>query len=610
MEKGLSRKDLALVYGLALGVRLLALLLAERAELIAGLFLDSAAYAKSAAAIRAGGGASDGPYLLSPLYPYFLALFPTPEGDPRAALWIAPRVAQAFLGAGTALCSALIGARLGGRAVGLLAGCAAAVCGVLVHGDGALLAEPLQGFGLTLGVALLLGSAAVEHFPYGRYLGAGIALGVAAAAKPNALLVACACAVVLARESRIARSWKCAGIFALGVLLAVAPFSLRNLVVASEPVLLSANGGFNFWVGNHAGAPGVFDAPKGYVFDVDPVGANLARAELGAEASYAEASSWWRERACDDIAADPIGWLGLLGRKALYFLHPREIPQLGAGFEWMREELWILGSPLDARTILLLAALAPLVALAWSEERARASLALPLAAVTAHAASVVLFFVTGRFRSPILPLAIALASFSVVGLLRILVVGGGRRPLALCALGALALACAVLIPVHRGPLAVNALQGIEELHMAQSLAARGHAFDSLAWFERSLERADSMTTRLAHADALRSAGKSLEAEGEYRAVIAREPANAYAWYWLGVVFWEDRRNAAGAQNAFERAIAADPALADAHFNLGVVLLNLQRFAEAKAALRRALELARADAAWRGDAERALETLGR
>lgn len=37
-------------------------------------------------------------------------------------------------------------------------------------------------------------------------------------------------------------------------MIAVLPFTVRNLIVSSEPVLLSANGGINFWIDNHEGA--------------------------------------------------------------------------------------------------------------------------------------------------------------------------------------------------------------------------------------------------------------------------------------------------------------------------------------------------------------------
>ena len=73
-------------------------LLASR-ELFHGLFLDGRFYALTAASIRSGAGAGDHPYLLSPLYPYFLALFPGVEGEPSTLSLMGPRVVQAFLGA-------------------------------------------------------------------------------------------------------------------------------------------------------------------------------------------------------------------------------------------------------------------------------------------------------------------------------------------------------------------------------------------------------------------------------------------------------------------------------------------------------------------------------
>ena len=88
-------------------------------------------------------------------------------------------------------------------------------------------------------------------------------------------------------------------------------------------------------------------------------------------------------------------------------------------------------------------------------------------------------------------------------------------------------------------------------------------------------------------------GRVDDAERSYRAVLAREPGNAIATHYLGLIAWQ-RGDLAGAETAMRGALAADASIADFHNNLGLLLRDTRRAAEAIACFRRALEL---DAGW-------------
>jgi len=618
----IDRRALAAIGLVALALRLAFVEACRRAELLQGLFLDGAFYARAAASIRAGEGAGPHPYLLSPLYPYFLALFPGWDGDPVRIAALGPRVAQAFLGAGTAACAALAAARAmlaGGapadarRRAGWTAGLGAATHGVLVHYDAGLLAEGPQAFLLVAALALALGPRS-RRGELRAWLGVGALLGLAAALRPTALTAAAGLAAVVLLERR-RRAPELPAVrapllgLALGLALAVGPFTVRNLVVGGEAVLLSANGGFNFWVGNHAGARGVFEAPPGYAFDADPLDVAAARADLGRDASYAEASAWWRARALADVRADPLGWLLLLGRKALFVLHPREIPQLGWGFDWVRARAGDRGIPWPAHWLLVLALLAPLAA------RVRPALASPYAVrvawvvLVSQAAAIALFFVTGRFRAPLLPLAWVLAGLAADGLWRGLA-RAPRSPLAAVVAGVWVVACAAGHALASGPLRVPTETGIEESQRGIALLAAGRYAEAEGMLARSLELADTRATRAAQAEALRGLGRPEEAERAYRGLLAAHPDEELAWFNLGNVLWEDLRRGDEAEDAFRRAVRLRPEHGAAWFNLGAVLLSRRRFPEAAEAFRRATSLASDADPWRAEAERGLEVAER
>ena len=179
-------------------------------------------------------------------------------------------------------------------------------------------------------------------------------------------------------------------------------------------MLLSANGGINFWIGNHAGADGVFQPPPHYDLVNDPLHRLAASRAAGRELSYRQSGAHWRNRALDDVLADPLRWARLMLRKLVLVAHPAEIPQLGSSFAWHRRHAWTLRCPIDARHLLILALFSPLVLRIRREKPGR--IVLPLLVCAAHAGTVALFFVTGRYRAPMIPALIGLAAVTAVGL--------------------------------------------------------------------------------------------------------------------------------------------------------------------------------------------------
>jgi len=618
---------------LALGLaallwRLLYLWVGASHGLFHGLFLDARFFAETAAAIRGGHGAGEHPYLLSPLYPYFLALFPSIEGEPATQAALGVRAVQAGLGAATCVLAARIAARAGGRGAGWMAGLATAFFGPLVHYETSVLVAGPQALFLTLAVDLASGdpgaaaperpeAEAAETIGAGasrsraaRWAGVGLALGASAALRPTGLFVAAAFALALCAGALRGRRSSAILMLALvaGCALCVLPFTARNLAVSGEPVLLSANGGFNFWIGNHAGAQGVFQTPPGLDFERDPLGLALAEAGLGRPVGYREASAWWRARALADIGADPLRWLGLLGFKLALFLHPVEIPQLGASFAWHRARAWPLwaGWPLDARWILILALAAPCAASLAGGAAAARRLRWPLVAFWTYLAAICLFFVTARYRVPIVPLAAALAAVTVRSLL-VLARGTWERPGATLALsGGIAAAAFASLALYRagGPLDIPASTGTEERQLGISLVEQGRYEEAIEVYRRALAEREDPRTRGNLARALRAAGRIEEAIAEYQRVLAARPGDATALYSFGNLWWKDLANPREAERLFRKAIERDSRFAEAHFNLGAVLLERGELEEASRSIAEALELAGPDAPWRKDAEAA------
>lgn len=163
----------------------------------------------------------------------------------------APRVgmvAAGLLDAGTAALTALLGARLFGRAAGTLAGVLYACWPGAIYYAGTLFTEPL--FDLLFVATLLL---LVER----RAIGAGVCFGLAAYVKSEPLALAPALLLAIWRLAPEPRAFARRALALLGVTLALlAPWTLRNYRVFDRFIPTSASGGVVVQLGNQHGASG------------------------------------------------------------------------------------------------------------------------------------------------------------------------------------------------------------------------------------------------------------------------------------------------------------------------------------------------------------------
>jgi len=172
--------------------------------------------------------------------------------------WWVNRVVLSLLGTGTCWLIYLLAVRLRlGGPVALLAALLTAVLPLQFYWCGHFMSEPLAAF---LNVATCLAIVA----PPGRcsrssgggkraLLLAGILCGLAALTRPAALLVLPLLAVMWLVQRRMpVRVWLLRiAVFALGAVLAVAPWTIRNRVVLGRFALITTNGGSTFWGANN-----------------------------------------------------------------------------------------------------------------------------------------------------------------------------------------------------------------------------------------------------------------------------------------------------------------------------------------------------------------------
>ena len=387
------------------------------------LVMDAQRYDELAHGIAAGGWMPREAFYQAPLYPYFLAVLHAVTGGEEAAL-LAVRLLQAVCGAVTVVLLALLARRLFGESAGRAAGVLAALYGPAIFYVPLLLKSTLTLLTLSAAVLLLVGPR--RGVLASGLLFSGLLWGISALLQENLILLIPVAALWLllaeARETRL----RLAGTLLLGAVLGLAPATLLNLVRGGELVVTSSQGGMNFYNGNARGASGTYAGlsagsqnPESQREDARRMAAGFASRERGRpvtadELSPGEVSElFWRE-SFREIQADPGAWGRLLLRKLRLFWNAHEIPD-AEGYDVYRRE----AGPL-ALLWLGFGVIAPLglagLAISWrgADPEARRGARLLTLLTLGLCLSVVLFFVFGRYRLPVVMLLVPPAGHALV----------------------------------------------------------------------------------------------------------------------------------------------------------------------------------------------------
>jgi tetratricopeptide (TPR) repeat protein len=589
------------VFLMALLVRAVYVHLSYQLNLFPDLFLDSKYYEKIAALIQQGFGAGDHPYMLSPLYPYLISPFILDGGELDANM---VRYIQSVAGSITCVFAALIAREILDSRAGWIAGLVMALYGPMIHYDALILVASLQTMTITLAVWLLVYSLGCPERKL-LSLGAGLALGISTALRPTGLVLVVAVVlshvvvVFFKKKSDVYSQWlKKTVLFVCGCLLVIAPFTARNYLVSGEPILLSANGGINFWIGNHKGSHGIFNLPPDYDLVRDPLGVDAASRLSGRQLDYRGASSWWRQEAISDIGEDPLRWLSLMGKKLLLFAHNSEIPQLGLNFQWYQQKTWILALlPLNGMLLLIIAMLSPLLfhqyyrAGGWSGREVW-RLYWPFLFVLVYWGAISLFFVTGRYRAPVMPLIVVISSVGLVIFFRLL----WRKNQSLIPLFSVVFLAALLSvggnKLYKSDMLlppVNLYSGTEERQRGMAFYQQGKYREAEVAYRKSLAIRDNTITRGNLANALKAQGKIDEALLEYKKVLEENPRDAIANYNLANLFRDYRGDMPAAIRHYQKALEIQPKFAEAYLNLGLLLERIGETGKAIDALQGFIE---------------------
>jgi len=432
---------------------------------------------------------------------------------------------------------------------------------------------------------------------------AGLATGLLVLARPSFLLwLAVAALWVLGSGARHRR--RGALLLVATALAVVGPVTWRNHVRSGSWVLVSANGGINFYLGNNPDADRTSTLRPG--LEWEELVTSLPAEERAGQARWdrafaARGRAWVREH--------PLDFLAGLGKKSLQYASAHEIDR----------NLDVRG--FRARSRILRAAptyawIAPWVLLGLVVGWRRGGAArLAVLFWTANAASTVLFFVTERYRLDAAPSALLLALLALVELAALVRPRLGRARIAARLPGprhpATSPAWAAALVVLGVALAFGDPAGVRRVHPAHAAELEGVAhykegrYGAAIGLLREALREDPNDADAHYqlGTALQKQNRLQEALVEYdtaRRIAPRNPKPLVNAGWVRRALGDTP----GALECYRQASDLRPEDASLHLETALLLEETGRIAEARARFETAARLA-ADPALRAEARQGL-----
>lgn len=490
-------------------------------------------------------------FFRAPFYAYFLAIVYKIFGHN----YIIPRVIQHLIGSFSCILVYFLAKKLFNRKVATVASLLAATYGMFIYFEDELV---LDSFLVFFDLLLILFLLKTKDSPkLSRWFACGIILGFSAITRPNILFfipfVWLWIFLVFTKQRKLKEILTFCIMFLIGSALVIFPVALRNYLVAKDFVLIASQGGINFLIGNNRNADGmsaVLYKEDWQYRDFE----HMAEKETGRSLKPSEVSNFYYKKGIKFFLDEPEKAFKLWVKKLYIFWNKFEVSNNQDTYFFRKYSslirilligFWFIG-PLGLVGMIL----------SWlgGKERAnlRKSILLPILFVFSYMLTVVMFFVTSRFRLPVIPFLIIFSAFTLVWLGEKLINRKSKK---------MALFLLLLFPF-------SILTNSNFYHL--SVGDFSQAYFSLG-----------------NADL--KAGKLDQALEKYDEALSRNPLLSRVHMNKGIIFLR-RKEYALAEKEFGLELKKNPQEDRAYNNLSVVYLMLKLYDKAIQSAQKALEL--------------------
>jgi 4-amino-4-deoxy-L-arabinose transferase-like glycosyltransferase len=390
-------RNLSGIFLLALAIRLAYLFEYSHSPLFENPQVDAQTYVKLARQIAAGTFFQTNTlsFYQPPLYPFLLAFF----FKCGATRLLAFHLFQMVLGAVNCSLIYWLGRQVFNKKVGRFAGILAAVYWPLIYFDGELLVPTIFIF-FALCLLICLANYFDRQSRFWLVL-AGVSLGLSAISLPNILLfgwLVCPVFIFLSDKKSLRHAWKPVLFFLLSSIILILPVTGYNFLKDRAFVLVSHNGGLNFYIGNSPPEARLIQLRPGEAWETFT--ATPKRENPAKEFSGADFSGYWYRKSWHEFRQQPGSFFQNFGVKFIQFWHGYEFKRNLDVYFFKNQNSRLLRLPLPE-----FGWIAPLgcLGLFLSRKMGRKS-GLLQAFVFTSCFSVILFFVAARYRLPIAPI--------------------------------------------------------------------------------------------------------------------------------------------------------------------------------------------------------------
>ncbi len=409
--KSLGRSERWFLVGLiifSLGLRLTYLAEMSHTLFLTQLRLDELFHNNWAKSIASGNIIGDQVFFRAPLYAYWLGSIFALFGHS----YIIPRLVQHILGTLSIVILYFLARKLYGKKVAVISSILMSTYAVIIYQEDKFLFESILLFLLLIFFTLL--SFVKEHPSFMRWGVIGILWGLICITRPIFLPYFTILGITIfiwyrnlypAKKSLI---W--IGSFLLGMILTIAPITVRNYLIGNDIVLIANQGGINFYLGNNASADGFSSTMPGIAgnrWEKRDIEFPIIQ-ETGRAPTYSEVDRYWFNRGLHFIFSQPWDYFKLTLKKVYLFWNALEIPnnnsfylyrQFSEILTWLPTGFWLVG-PLGILGMIF----------AWRERQGRHLIIF----VFIYMITVISFFVCDRFRLPVVPVLCIMSGLAVV----------------------------------------------------------------------------------------------------------------------------------------------------------------------------------------------------